>query len=142
MKQIEKEIDALRKAPVPPHNVEQLARDFVEGAALDVSWTEDRLSVRSDVSPLTLLCALQPEQTVALLLRLIEQKASVPRPVAQRPARLRELNAALTQCEYEEEALFMLGVERGEDVRRSALPEPQAVLQVKVNRSGNARRAA
>ena len=142
MKQIEKEIDALRKAPVPPDNVEQLARDFVERAALDISWTEDRLNVRSDVSPLTLLCALQPEQTVALLLRLVERKASVPLPVAQRPARLRELNAALTQCEYEEEALFMLGVERGEDVRRSALPEPQAILQVKVNRSGNSRRAA
>jgi hypothetical protein len=139
---IEREIEGLRKAPVPPDNIKQLAREFVERAALEVDWTDDRLVVRSDADPLTLLCVLQPEQTVAVLLRQVERKASVPLPVAQRPARLRELSAALTQCEYEEEALVMLGIERGEDVCRSGWAEPQAILQVKVSRSGNTRRAA
>jgi hypothetical protein len=80
------------------------------------------------------LCWAMPDVVVACLQRELEARASALSLLsrAERVARLDQIEAAMSQLRFEEEALVSVAIARGEDITRDSAAPPETVLQIRL----------
>jgi hypothetical protein len=154
----EAELEALRAVPEPSSDIEErvgayvreMARPTISGVGsgerLRVVWPGggwDGSGPREHrADPLSLIALLHPDEMVTALLAEIERMADTPLPHAERKKRIAALQAELAELAYVEEMLVAAALANGEDVQRSALAPPAAVLGVRIVEAKRATRAA
>jgi hypothetical protein len=141
------ELDALRRAPAPSHDIEARVRHYVRGLAPKVRGVGvgERLSIvwpgaqsssgyisEHTCDPLALLAALFPDRMLALVMGEVERMANDPLPVAQRAPRIAALERELDELHRIEEALVAAATAVNQPVHRSPSAPPAAVLGVRV----------
>ena len=148
IKNAEAELAALRAVPTPSADIEERVRDYVQSMArptISGVGTGERLRViwpgagwdssgprehRADVLPLIAL--LHGDAMVAALMREVERMSNTPVPRAERKKRVAALEGELAELAYVEEAVVVAALAKGQDVQRSALAPPAAVLGVRI----------
>jgi hypothetical protein len=102
-----------------------------EGQELNIVWPNVApLAAQSAINKselLPLVCALAPQAMISLVINQIERMASEPLPVAERPARIAQLEAEVERLQRIEEHLTARG--GGE---REANRPPPVVLGVRL----------
>jgi hypothetical protein len=94
---------------------------------------DDIAVVWPTTDPLWAEARFRPQALIDHLLQGVVAQCAQPLPPEQRSARSTALERELESLRYEEEALLLLAIERGERVRRHPLAPVQAILQVQVN---------
>jgi hypothetical protein len=129
--------------------VESMARPQIigigKGERLKVIWpgagwdTRGPREDRAEVLPMMAL--LFPDAMVDALVREVERMASDPVPPSERKTRIAALEHEIEQLAYVEEVLVAAALAKGQDVQRSTLAPPAAVLGVRVAATTSSRAA-
>ena len=148
----EREISALRSAPVAASDVNErveryvselahgatpLVRGFGPGEQLQLHWPEGAWTnrktgqgfSRDTANPLLLIARLFPDQLANMILAEI---TVLTEGQDQRPARITQLEEQRAQLQRIEEALIVKALAKGEPVTRDPAAPPWAVLEVQL----------
>jgi hypothetical protein len=156
LKELDKEIRALEVAFVPATReqiaayVSRVGAKFERGMDLRVSGGELQtrfpVDFYNELEPdwWRLKCAMEPAAAIDWLMRLSEQRASVPLPVDQRASALEKLSAEKLSLQHVESALVdAVRADPGAlQVMRDPGMPPQCVLGIKVTLPSSERVAA
>jgi uncharacterized small protein (DUF1192 family) len=139
IKKLKSAAEALRRVPVPPSDIREKVRTYVQDMTrpvIDGIGTDDVLSVRWPTGLHALIAFLQPEVLVDRLMAEINWIANTPYPLAEREQRIAKLEEEIDRLQRTEESIVV-----ATGAPREAGCPPWVVLGVKVIENRGARAA-
>jgi hypothetical protein len=139
IKKLKSAAEALRRVPVPPSDIREKVRNYIQDMTrpvIDGIGTGEVLSVHWPTGLHALMAFLQPDVLVERLMAEIDRIANTPCPVAQREQQIAELEDQIDRLQRMEEAVVV-----ATGAPREAGCPPWVVLGVKVMEQRGARAA-
>jgi hypothetical protein len=110
IRKLKSEAEALRRVPVPPSDIREKVRSYVQDMtrpAIGGIGTGEALSVQWPTGPHALMAFLQPDALVERLMVAINQIANTPCPLAQREQQIAEIEGEIDRLQRTEEAIVV-----------------------------------
>ena len=130
IKKMEDSVTALKCVPVPPPDIQEKVRTYVQGLArptVSGIAVNEALTVQWPTELHVLMAFLQPDALVERLIAEIDRIANTPCPLAQREQRIAKLEEEIDRLQRTEEAIVV-----ATGAPREAGCPPWVVLGVKV----------
>jgi hypothetical protein len=110
IKKLKSAADALRRVPVPPSDIQEKVRSYVQDMTRPVIGgigTGEVLSVQWPTGSQALVAFLQPDVLVERLMTEIDRIANTPCPLAEREQQIAELEREIDRLQRTEEAIVV-----------------------------------
>src|SRR5262245_22466080 len=110
IKKMEDSVTALKRVPVPPPDIQEKVRTYVQGLTrptVSGIAVNEALTVQWPTDMHVLMAFLQPDALVERLMAEIDQIANTPCPLAQREQRIAKLEGEIDRLQRTEEAIVV-----------------------------------
>jgi hypothetical protein len=110
IKKMEDSVTALKRVPVPPSDIREKVRTYVEGLTRPVIGgicLDEALTVQWPTEPHVLMAFLQPDVLAERLMAEIDRIANTPCPLTEREQRIAKLEEEIDQMQRTEEAIVV-----------------------------------
>jgi hypothetical protein len=137
IKKLQYEVEALKRVPVPPSNIRDEVRTYVQGLTRPTvgGFGTGEITVQWPTGLAALMAFLQPDVLVDRLMAEINRIANTPCPLAEREQRIAKLEEEIDRLQRTEEAIVV-----STDAPRERGCPPWVVLGAKVMEAPGAHR--